>query len=207
MSLNRRTGLLRALGARYATFYFSDFTIMMDLLRYGSDQIYSFMLPRSTGHKPVEDFRHLSNRLGTLWWSEKGRTNKRYLAATRVLDQAHANGAAVDSIYPEVFLIPSVKARNLIRLQLDPAALTADNLAHDSLAQRIKQAYRRQAMIHHPDLGGQGETFIKIQEAYENLIQWAKRPTFIHHTGFPDKWLYEGRRNRWLAPNRPAKKH
>jgi hypothetical protein len=59
-SLNRRTGLLRALRARFATFYFSDAAIMIDLLLYGTEQIHSYVLQRSTGSKPVDGFRHPS---------------------------------------------------------------------------------------------------------------------------------------------------
>jgi predicted nucleic acid-binding Zn ribbon protein len=200
-ALNRRTGLLRALGARYATFYFTDGVIMMDVLLYGMELIHSYMLTRSPGQKPVEDFRHLSNLLGTLWWDEKHRTNKRYLASRQVLDQARKRRAPMRSIMPAVLTIPTVKNRNLIWLKLD-----VDDLDPAGLEMKIKSAYRRQAMKHHPDLGGSRETFLKIHEAYEKLTQWAMQPSFIQRRGFPDKWLYEGARNRWVTPLAPRKK-
>ncbi|MGD8703376.1 MAG: DnaJ domain-containing protein [Desulfosarcina sp.] len=200
-SLNRRTGLLRALGARYATFYFTDVVIMLDVLLYGMQLIHSYMLGRSPGNKPVEDFRHLSNMLGNLWWDEKHRTNKRYMASRQVLDRARKNSAPLNSVMPAVLTIPSVKSSNLVRLQLD-----ADDLTPANLELKIKSAYRRQAMKHHPDLGGSRETFIKIHEAYETLTQWALRPTFIQRRGFPDKWLYEGATNCWTTPIAPQKK-
>lgn len=201
-SLNRRTGLLRALSTRYATFYFTDFVIMMDILQYGTDQIHSYVLPRSPGRKPVDDFRHLSNILGNLWWDEKHRTKKRYLAARQVLEQARKNETPLDAVMPHVRSVPSIKASSLIRLELDAHDLTRVNLES-----KIKRAYRRQAMKHHPDVGGSRETFLKIREAYEKLTQWARKPTFIHQRGFPDKWLYEGARNRWIKPILPRKKH
>jgi predicted nucleic acid-binding Zn ribbon protein len=200
-SLNRRTGLLQALRTRYATFYFTDVVIMMDVLLYGTEQIHSYMLPRSPGSKPVEDFRHLSNILGNLWWYEKHRTNKRYLASRQVLQQAYKDKTPLNSVMPAVLIIPSVKASNLIRLKLD-----SDDLSPANLELKIKSAYRRQAMKHHPDMGGSQETFLKIQEAYEKLTQWANRPTFIHQRGFPDKWFYEGARNRWIKPIAPRKR-
>lgn len=200
-SLNRRTGLLKALRTRYATFYFTDLVIMMDILLYGTEQIHSYMLPRSPGNKPVEDFRHLSNILGSLWWNEKHRTNKRYLASRQVLQQAYKNKTPLNSVMPAVLIIPSVKASNLVRLKLD-----SDDLTPTNLELKIKSAYRRQALKHHPDMGGSQEAFLKIQEAYEKLTQWADRPTFIHQRGFPDKWLYEGARNRWIKPIAPRKK-
>ena len=199
-SLNRRTGLLQALSTRYATFHFSDFAVMMDVLLYGTEQIHSYLYPRSPGCKPVDDFRHLSNLLGNLWWNEKYRTKKRYLASRQVLDHASKGRASLGSVLPAILIVPSVKASNLIRLNLE-----RDDLAPKNLEAKIKSAYRRQAMQHHPDLGGSRETFIKIQEAYETLSQWAKRPTFIHQRGFPDKWLYEGAKNRWVKPIMPRK--
>ena len=56
--LDVRTGLIRALNAKYATFYFSEVMIIMDMLPYGSEQIFSFFYPRSPGSKPAEDFSH-----------------------------------------------------------------------------------------------------------------------------------------------------
>ena len=201
-SLNRRTGLLKALGTRYATFYFSDFAIMMDLLLYGTERIHSYMLPRSPGGKPVEDFRHLSNMIGNLWWDEKHRTSKRYLASEQVLHKACKSKAPLNSAMPALLTIPSVKTNSLVRLKLDVEELTITNL--ESI---IKSAFRRQAMRHHPDLGGSRETFLKIHDAYGKLSQWAKRPTFIQQRGFPDKWFFEGAKNCWKKPIRPRKNH
>ena len=200
-SLNRRTGLLQALNTRYATFYFTDRVIMMDILLYGTEQIHSYLLPRSPGRKPVDEFRQLSNILGNLWWGERHRTQKRYLASRQVLEQAYKNKTPLHSVIPHARIVPSIKASSLIRLKLD-----AHDLTHADLKLKIKSAYRRQAMQHHPDLGGSRETFLKIHEAYEKLVEWSKRPTFIHQRGFPDKWLYEGARNRWIKPILPRKK-
>jgi predicted nucleic acid-binding Zn ribbon protein len=200
-SLNRRTGLLQTLSIRYGTFYFSDFLVVMDLLPYDSDQIYSYMLPRSAGHKPVEDFCELSNILGTLWWNEKNRTKKRYLASREVLSRGRKLEAPINSVMPASLTVPSVRSSNLITLELQP-----DDLAPTAIEQSIRNAYRRQAKKHHPDLGGRPETFIKIQEAYEKLRLWAKHPTFLRKRGFPDKWLYEGASNRWIKPIVPRRK-
>jgi hypothetical protein len=199
-SLNRRTGLLQTLNARYATFYFTEFAIMMDMLLYNSDQIYSYMLPRSPGKKPVEDFCELSNLLGTLWWNEKERTKKRYVASQQVLEQARKPNAPAGVVMPVSFRVPSIRAGNLITLELQ-----SEDLSPANLALSIKSAYRRQAKKHHPDLGGSPEIFLKIQEAYETLSNWAKRPTYVHRRGFPDKWLYQGAYNYWIKPIVPRK--
>jgi hypothetical protein len=199
-SLNRRTGLLQTLNTRYATFYFTEFAIMMDLLLYNSEQIFSYMLPRSPGKKPVEDFCELSNSLGTLWWNERERTKKRYTASQQVLEKASKPNASAGAVMPVSFSVPSIRVGNLITLDLQ-----TEDLAPANLQLRIKSAYRRQAKKHHPDLGGSPEIFLKIQEAYETLSLWAKRPTYIRRRGFPDKWLYQGAYNRWIKPIMPRK--
>ncbi|MCP4747625.1 MAG: DnaJ domain-containing protein [Desulfobacteraceae bacterium] len=70
-----------------------------------------------------------------------------------------------------------------------------------NLKNHIKSAYRRQAKKHHPDIGGDAQTFLKIQDAYDSLICWAKNPTFTRKRGFPDKWLYQGYNDRWIQPS------
>ena len=55
-ALDLRTGLLRTLNTRYATFYFTEMMIIMDVLPYGTKEIYSFIYPRSNGKKPVHDY-------------------------------------------------------------------------------------------------------------------------------------------------------
>lgn len=194
-SLNRRTGLLQALSARYATFYFSEFVIIVDVMIYGVEQIYSYMLPRTRGKKPVEDFCDLSNILGSAWWREKERTKKRYLASQHVLEQALFAQTPKDSVIPTTLSVPSVRKGSLITLEMDAADLTPSNLE-----QRIRQAYWRQAKKHHPDIGGNSNTFIQIREAYETLLGWARHPTFIRQAGFPDKWLYQGETGCWIKP-------
>jgi DnaJ domain len=200
-SLNRRTGLLQTLNTRYATFYFTDFVIMMDLLLYNCDQIFSYMLPRSAGKKPVEDFCELSNLLGTLWWNERDRTKRRYLASQQVLEQAARLDTPVGAVMPVSFTVPSIRSASLMTLELCPEDLEPANLGL-----RIKSAYRRQVKKHHPDRGGRQETFLKIQEAYETLSDWARHPTYVRRKGFPDKWLYQGAYNYWIKPILPRKK-
>lgn len=199
-SLNRRTGLLKALNVRYATFYFTEHLIILDLLPYGMDQIHSFIWTRSMTKKPVEDFCKLSEILGKAWWAERNRTHRRYLASRHVLSKAGSPLSDTTTVVPMELMIPSVKGAKLILLQLD-----GGNLNRSKLAARIKEAYRRQAKKHHPDLGGDSATFRKIHEAYEKLMEWSKSPTFVKRSGFPDKWFYSGALNRWIQPT-PAPK-
>ena len=193
--LDMRIGLVQALNIRYATFYFSDRVIAMDLLPYGSKEIFSFFYPRSPGKTPAEDFSRMADILGHRWWAEKQRTNKRYLASRYVLEQAIRNPASKRSVKPVETILPSFRGMSMTYLKLEKADLDSSDLP-----KVIKDAYRRQVKIHHPDMGGDAESFRKIHQAYVDLIRWSKHPTFSKRRGFPDKWFYDGNKNRWVHP-------
>ncbi len=125
------------------------------------------------------------------------RTNREYLASRHVLGIAAHQQTASQSIQPEVIRIPAIKGSDkaLVHLKLDRASL-----ASPELKQVIKSAYRRQARASHPDLGGDEATFRKIYLAYESLMTWAEEPSFLKRSGFPDKWFYDGAKNRWVQP-------
>ena len=194
-SLNIRTGLLKALNIRYATFYFTDPIIMLDVLPYGSVDIFSFLFPRVNYRKPADDFCRMANLLGNAWWSERRRTNKRYLATRHVLEIACRKDGRGESLRPFEIRKPTRMAKSLTCLKL-----TRSDLDSSELNQVIKSAYRRQVKIHHPDQGGDAAVFRRIQQAYEELLQWSENPSFIWQRGFPDKWFYEGHMNRWIQP-------
>jgi hypothetical protein len=196
-SLNVRTGLLRALNTRYATFYFTDRFLIMDVLPFDSSKLYSFIYPRTEGRKPVDDFFEMANTLGAAWWKEMKRTNRKYLANNYVLGKAMRQDADGDSVRPMEIRIPSIRGqgKSLIYLQLG-----AKDLRSSALKTIIKSAYRRQALRHHPDKGGDEATFRKIHRAYEALSRWAEMPSFSRRSGFPDKWFYDGVKNRWVQP-------
>ncbi len=194
-NLNIRTGLLRALNTRYATFYFTEIIIILDVLPYGTGELFSFMFPRSKGKKPVEDFCTMSNFLGNAWWDEKRRTNKRYLATQSVFERANSKKVDPATIRPIEIKEPARMAKSLTFLKLRKT-----DLESPKLQRVIKKAYRQQAKKHHPDQGGDSATFRKIHEAYQQLVEWSENPVFISRRGFPDKWFYYGSSDRWIQP-------
>lgn len=193
--LNVRTGLLRALNTRYATFYFNDWLLILNVLPFDANQIFSFIFPRTENRKPVEDFSQMSNDLGNAWWDEVRRTQRRYLASRRLFEQADHNHTRLDAVKPLEIRKPALIGTSVIHLKLNRAELDDPRLISI-----IKQAYRRQAKKHHPDHGGSPSMFRKIHEAYQQLIVWAENPTFVKRRGFPDKWFYDGYQNRWIQP-------
>ena len=193
--LNLRTGLLKALNIRFATFYFTADTIMMDVMAFGDKDIFSFMYPRSARRKPAGDFCRLADALGNAWWAERQRTNRKYLASRQVFQQAQRNEPDSDAVEPIQIKIPNVKDKALITLKLGKSVLDSSELYRT-----IKTAYRQQAMKHHPDRGGDNVSFRRIHQAYEELLNWAENPTFVRRRGFPNKWFYDGISNRWVQP-------
>ncbi|MHB8770273.1 MAG: J domain-containing protein [Syntrophales bacterium] len=193
--LDMRCGLLQALNTRYATFYFSDLLVVMDVLPSGYKEIHSFFYPRTPGKSPGEDFGRMADILGETWWAEQRRTKKRYSATLHVLEMAVRNHVPPQSVKPPIIHMPSVTPASLVYLNLEKS-----NLNSPELRKIIRDAYRRQVMIHHPDLGGDARMFRQIHQAYEDLIRWAENPNFIRHRGFPDKWFYEGDKNHWVQP-------
>jgi len=193
--LDMRTGLLKALYIRYATFYFTETFIIMDLLPFSCKEIYSFIFPRSGNNKPADDFSKMADILGNAWWTERKRTNKKYLASRHVLEKANRKNAQADSVKPLEIKIPVIKEKSLIHLKIGRSELNTPQLQ-----KLIKSAYRTQAKKHHPDIGGDTAAFRKIHQAYEELVSWAESPTFVERRGFPDKWFYDGDKNRWVQP-------
>lgn len=190
-----RSGLLQALNTRYATFYFSDLMIVMDILPFGYKEIRSFFYARTPGRNPGEDFSRMADILGQTWWDEQRRTKKRYFASLHVLDLAVRNHVPPHSVKPPIVHTPAVAPASLVYLNLEKSILDSPELQ-----KIVRSAYRRQVKIHHPDLGGDSAMFRKIHQAYEDLLRWVEHPNFIRHRGFPDKWFYEGDRNRWVQP-------
>lgn len=189
------TGLLKTLNARYATFYFTDVLLVLDILPYDREVVFSFIQPRSVRRTPAEDFFRMSTRLGNHWWAEKERTRKRYLASMHLLKMARRTEEAADSFRPREKVRPTVIGSSLVQLKL-----RREDLNSPELQRTIKSAFRRQALRHHPDRGGSTAMFRKLHAAYEQMLDWAENPTFTTSRGFPDKWFYDGRTNRWVQP-------
>jgi hypothetical protein len=193
--LNMKSGLLQALNTRFATFYFSDTNIFLDIVPHGIKEVFRYESKRRAGSNPAADFSIMTNNLGEAWWAESRRTNKNYLASQHVLKLATRHTISDGSQRPRLIRIPTVKAESLNCLEITKA-----DLHSHELNKIIKNAYRQQVKIHHPDLGGQAAAFRKIHDAYKELLRWADNPVFVRRRGFPDKWYYNGENEKWVQP-------
>ena len=193
--LNMKSGLLQALNTRFATFYFSDTNIFLDIVPHGIKEVFRYESRRKAGSNPAADFTVMTNDLGEAWWAESRRTNKNYLASQHVLKLATRHTISDGSQRPRLIRIPTVKAESLNCLEITKA-----DLHSHELNKIIKNAYRQQVKIHHPDLGGQAAAFRKIHDAYKELLRWADNPVFVRRRGFPDKWYYNGENEKWVQP-------
>lgn len=198
--LQVRTGLLRAINTRYATFHFDARVIVLDVLTAGTSTIFSFIFPRSADRPPAEDFSRMADVLGNVWWAERRRTNRHYLASRELLRRARQGSAQERDVKPRETSYPTVNHKLLVHLQIGRADLHCPDL--EGL---IKKAFRRQAKRHHPDMGGSAAGFRKLRQAYEELLSWSDHPTFARRRGFPDKWFYDGETNRWVQPIPPPR--
>ena len=193
--LNTRSGLLQALNTRYATFYFSDTLIILDVVPHGIKEIFRYTLLRSADNSPSEDFSKMTDMLGNAWWEEEQRTTKKYLASRHVLELAARCVISPGLMRPRLIKVPTIKKEAMNLLEIDNADINSDHFS-----KIIKNAYRCQAKIHHPDLGGHAQTFRKLHAAYMDLLRWADDPTFIRRRGFPDKWYYDSDNKKWVQP-------
>ena len=81
----------------------------------------------------------------------------------------NSDGSEADGAEPE----PEPQAKNPRGWEV-PNEYTTLGIKSDATLSEIKKAYRKLAIKHHPDKGGDEEKFKKIQEAYEKLT---KKPT------------------------------
>jgi len=198
--LNMKSGLLQALNTRFATFYFSEEKIVLDIVPYGVKRIFRYSVRRTDGRSPAHDFNEMTNHLGEAWWKISRKTNKNYLASQHVLKMAVQLSLDECGMRARMNRIPTVKKESLQWLGLDKA-----DLSLPELKSVVKSAYRLQVKIHHPDAGGRSADFRKLHAAYQDVLRWAENPVFIRRRGFPDKWFYSGETKRWVQPT-PARR-
>jgi len=204
--LERWSGLLVGLEARYANFWFTDSLLVLDVLKQNAQEVLRFAYRRAPGKKPFEDYFDMANELGTHWWAAMKKTRTRFRATESVFAKAVRAGVPPEVLKPKAHKRSRISQKSLACLKL-----SINDLLSDTAYQNIKSAYRRAALRHHPDTGGSSRSFIEVQKAYEELRRIVTRGrtnslgdflTGIRYRAVPGKWCFDGRARRWHRPAR-----
>ncbi|MFO8031418.1 MAG: DnaJ domain-containing protein [Desulfohalobiaceae bacterium] len=189
--------ILRLLNTRYATFAFSQELLVLNVLPQGSAQdVHSYFYSRSPGKRPAQDINRMVFDLGSVWWGEKNQARSNSQAGREVLRQGSTRMFPVYSVQPWQQCFAARISRQLTVLRLKSWELQDGQKAEE----KIKAAFRRAALEHHPDQGGSNIRFRQIYQAYQDLLAWMQRPVFQHRQGVPDQWCFIAARNRWVTP-------
>lgn len=187
--------LLLALRTRYATFSFTESSLILDLLTCNSRRVYTFLYQRTNGRKPAHDLRDMTDALGTLWWENHRRTGKRYRASQSLLEQATRDDGPSDSVVPLEINSPLRIGKFLKCLKLN-----SNDVKSSNAREAVRSAYRRAALKYHPDRGGESGSFRKARHAYQEILKWIDTPILRKRRGLPGKWCFDG--TRWITPLR-----
>jgi len=187
--------LLLALNTNYATFSFSEYLLVVNILPYRSEEVFSFFYQRTPGRTPAEDLKAMCIELSREWYNNNQDTNCRALASIHILKKGLTGIVAKDLVKPV-----TRKGGANIKRQLKALRLSLEDVESERSKEKVKAAYRKEAMKTHPDVGGDGEKFKIVSESYQELIQWLKSPSYVVTRGVPEKWSYDGQSYKWRAP-------
>ena len=152
--------------------------------------MYRFLYERKDG-KPAEDTWAMAFFLGDLWQNKFRLSWSRDVASGYVLEQSLLNEP-----YNQNFTIKKpvgIKAAQRVLGLSDE-----DMIAEDEM-ERLKKARRKKAKVRHPDAGGVG-SFHKLEQNYEIILKWLKKPRIKTMYGVPYKWLWAGEPKKWWPP-------
>lgn len=173
--LNTRSGLLQALNTRYATFYFTDTLIVLDGSARHPGSIPGYKVRAARPCQTGGRFRRHEQPAGGCLAGRGKKDGQNYLASMgRVLEMAERLAMAEGLKRPRWVKVPGVKPESILLLDMAKA-----DLASREPHKIIKNAYRRQVKIHHPDAGGTAAAFRRIHAAYQDLAELG-RTSHLH---------------------------
>lgn len=190
--------LLRVLNAKYATFTFTETFLVLNVLPSNSSEVYSYFYDRLPGRKPAQDMGNMVFELGEIWWLQKEKTKSEKYASNHILDCGQTQVLSVDLLQPKQIKQLGGMGKQMTFLKIDKEEIF--NESRDKVQEKLKSAYRRQALKYHPDMGGNEEMFRKINKAYLDMKEWLKTPSFNIRRGVPGYWCYIAGKSNWIAP-------
>lgn len=196
VALRWANDMLRELNTELATFSFTDSTLILNILPYNSKRVSTYLYERKSWNKsPAQDFRDMLMQLEREWYKKMWQTQSFPIAKKHILDSGEKNLLSPDSLKP-------ITQRNTtsVEKQLSELNISLDELFNTEPELVIKNAWRRKAKKHHPDISGDVKTFIEIQKAYQEINEWLKNPIIKKRSGVPDQWSYDGKTRQWKYP-------
>jgi hypothetical protein len=169
--------------------------LILNVLPYASEEVSTYLYARTPGRKPAQDIKAMVVDLSEAWWDEKKRTKSRVFAARHVLEKGQKDVTCPAAVKPV-----EEKSPVLVQKHLTCLKVASTGSSFPELENEIKSAYRRQALKHHPDRGGDEEMFKRVSEAYQELKIWLENPSYRTRRGVPGKWSYIGEEGKWRTP-------
>jgi len=191
-------GLLITLNARYAAFSFTREMVMLDVYPSWSKDISRFTYGRKDGQKPAEDLKCLVVEWGREWHRLVNNKNSRSRASLTLINRTNQKDIHPEDVKPCRRVRPRLSRTEATSLKV--LQLSRDDLSSESSNERIKSAYKKMAKIHHPDVGGDEESFKLLQNAHEQMLHWAENPQYTFRKALEGCWFYDGYTGRWSPP-------
>lgn len=188
--------LLRVLGARYATFSFTESVLILNVIPANTREVHTYFYHRRPGIKPAQDMNGMVFQLGELWWVQKEKTKSERFASRHILGQGHKRIFPADFVKPVRITRLAGVSQQMTHLRIN----REDLLNTDRVEEVLKSAYRRAALRHHPDRGGSSEMFRRIRQSYEDLKAWLQNPSYHTRRGVPGQWCFIGGKGKWVTP-------
>ena len=192
------TGLVQTLRARYAAFSYTQDVLVLDILPFGAKVISRFAWERRDGKRVAEDLLDMVEQAGREWYEREGHTRSRWWASQQLLDRRMREDIPVKTVVPVARKTPHLNhsEKNALRL----LELSHEEIQSTDCVRCIKSAYRKKAMLHHPDRGDTSNRFIEINRAHAELLNWAESPKFRSRAALPNSWCYDASKKRWAPP-------
>jgi hypothetical protein len=171
---------------------------MLDILPVWSKNISRFIHKRTKGKKPAEDLKELVLESAEEWYQIIDDNHSKSYASLFLLNKNHNKWVHPESIKPNNELRPRFSKSEKKSMKF--LQLSLEELINDGPVSKIKSAYKKLAKIHHPDMGGDAETFKKLNEAHQLMLLWAENPQFTSRKALCNCWSYDASTNRWTPP-------
>ncbi len=194
--LNWFTNLLRAINTKYASFFFTQEVLILNVLPVDSTEVYSYFFKRTPGKRPTYDMENMLFLLSETWWNNLKHRRCRDKACREVLKKGNTHILKKDLLIPKTRISIECVAKDLTRLKINKRELITSSDPHSIL----KKAYKICALKSHPDTGGDEKSFITMYNSYQKILLWLKNPNYSKRRGINGHWFYDGAYNNWYPP-------